>query len=52
MEALGFNEESIDNIRNYYNQIRDIANEQAKKIAEINKEQTQVGTDNSIEEEN
>lgn len=52
MEALGFNEESIDNIRNYYNQIRDIANEQAKKIAEINKEQTQVGTDSSIEEEN
>lgn len=52
MEALGFNEESIDNIRNYYNQIRDIANEQAKKISEINKEQTQVGTDNSIEEEN
>lgn len=52
MEALGFNEESIDNIRNYYNQIRDIANEQAKKIAEINKKQTQVGTDNSIEEEN
>ena len=52
MEALGFNEENIDNIRNYYDQIRDIANEQAKKIAEINKEQTQVGTDNSIEEEN
>lgn len=52
MEALGFNEESIDNIRNYYNQIRDIANEQAKKIAEINKEQTQVGTDSSLEEEN
>ena len=52
MEALGFNEESIDNIRNYYNQIRDIANEQAKKIAEINKEQTQVSTDNSLEEEN
>lgn len=51
MEALGFNEESIDNIRNYYNQIRDIANEQAKKIAEINKEQTQVGTDSSLEEE-
>lgn len=52
MEALGFNEESIDNIRNYYNQIRDIANEQAKKIAEINKEKTQVGTDSSLEEEN
>lgn len=52
MEALGFNEESIDNIRNYYNQIRDIANEQAKKIAEINKEQTQVSTDSSLEEEN
>ena len=52
MEALGFNEESIDNIRNYYNQIRDIANEQAKKIAEINKKQTQVGTDSSLEEEN
>lgn len=52
MEALGFNEESIDNIRNYYNQIRDIANEQAKKIAEINKEQTQVDTNSSLEEEN
>ena len=52
MEALGFNEESIDNIRNYYNQIRDISNEQAKKIAEINKEQTQVSTDSSLEEEN
>lgn len=52
MEALGFNEESIDNIRNYYNQIRDIANEQAKKIAEINKEQTQISTDSSLEEEN
>lgn len=51
MEALGFNEESIDNIRNYYNQIRDIANEQAKRLAEINKEQTQVGTDSSLEEE-
>lgn len=52
MEALGFTDENIDNIRDYYNQIRDLANEQAKKIAEINKEQTQVGTDSSLEEEN
>lgn len=51
MEALGFNEENIDNIRDYYNQIRDLSNEQAKRLAEINKEQTQVGTDSSLEEE-
>lgn len=51
MEALGFTDENIDNIRDYYNQIRDLSNEQAKKIAEINKEQTQVGTDSSLEEE-
>ena len=52
IEALGFNKESIDNVRKYYDQIRDIANEQAERIAEINKEQTQIGTDNSIEDEN
>lgn len=52
IEALGFNKESIDNVRKYYDQIRDIANEQAEKIAEINKEKTQIGTDNSIEDEN
>ena len=52
MEALGFNKESIDNVRKYYDQIRDIANKQAERIAEINKEQTQNGTDNSIEDEN
>lgn len=50
IEALGFNE--VDNVRKYYDQIRDIANEQAERIAEINKEQTQIGTDNSIEDEN
>lgn len=52
IEALGFNKESIDNVRKYYDQIRDIANAQAERIAEINKEQTQIGTDNSIEDEN
>lgn len=52
MEALGFTKESIENVRNYYDQIRDIANKQAERIAEINKEQTQIGTDNSIEDEN
>ena len=52
IEALGFNKESIDNVRKYYDQIRDIANKQAERIAEINKEQTQIGTDNSIEDEN
>ena len=52
MEALGFTKESIENVRNYYDQIRDIANKQAERIAEINKEQTQNGTDSSIEDEN
>lgn len=52
IEALGFNKESIDNVRKYYDQIRDIANAQAERIAEINKEKTQIGTDNSIEDEN
>ena len=52
MEALGFTKESIENVRNYYDQIRDIANKQAERIAEINKEQTQIGTDNSTEDEN
>lgn len=51
IEALGFTDEGIESIRAYYDKIRDIANEQAKKIAEINKEQTKVGTDRSIEEE-
>ena len=51
MEALGFTKESIENVRKYYDQIRDIANKQAERIAEINKEQTQNGTDSSIEDE-
>lgn len=51
VEALGFTDEGIESIRSYYDKVRDIANEEAKKIAEINKEQTEVGTDRSTEEE-
>lgn len=39
-----------DSIRDYYNQVRDIANEQAAKIAEINKKA--LTTDFDIENEN
>lgn len=52
MEALGFTEESIENIRQYYDKVRDISNTEAQKIAEANKEMTQLETDNSLNAEN
>ena len=51
LEELGFSEENIENIREYYNQIRDIANEEAKKLAAINSEKTTYSTDESLNQE-
>ena len=51
IEALGFTEESIENIRAYYDNIRDISNEGAKALAEANKELTQTQTSNQLESE-
>ena len=52
MEALGFTDESIENIRAYYDKVRDVQNSEAQRLAEANKERTSLGTDRDIENEN
>ena len=52
MEALGFTDESIENIRAYYDKVRDVQNSEAQKLAEANKERTSLGTDRDIDTEN
>ena len=52
MEALGFTDESIENIRAYYDKVRDIQNKEARRLAETNKERTNIGTDRDIDTEN
>ena len=52
MEALGFTDESIENIRAYYDKVRDVQNSEAQKLAEASKERTSLGTDRDIDNEN
>ena len=52
MEALGFTDESIENIRAYYDKVRDVQNSEAQRLAEASKERTSLGTDRDIETEN
>ena len=52
MEALGFTDESIENIRAYYDKVRDIQNSETQRLAEANKERTRLGTDGDIDNEN
>ena len=52
LEALGFTEETIDNIRAYYDKVRDISNQEAQRIAEINKEKVGYSVDTDKESEN
>lgn len=49
---LGYDDSSLDSIRQYYDKVRDIANEEAARIAEINKEALSMQTDNDIANEN
>lgn len=49
---LGYDDSSLDSIRQYYDKVRDIANEEAARIAEINKEALSLQTDNDIANEN
>ena len=49
---LGYDDSSLDSVRQYYDKVRDIANEEAAKIAEINKEALSLQTDNEIANEN
>lgn len=52
IEALGFTDESIENIRAYYDKIRDISNRETQRLADANKEYTSMGTDRDIDNEN
>lgn len=52
LEALGFTEETIDNIRAYYDKVRDISNQEAQRLAEINKEKVGYSVDTDKESEN
>lgn len=52
LEALGFTEETIDNIRAYYDKVRDISNQEAQRLAEINKEKVGYSVDSDKESEN
>ena len=52
MEALGFTDESIENIRAYYDKVRDVQNSEAQRLAEASKERTSLGTDRDIDTEN
>ena len=52
LEALGFTDESIENIRAYYDKVRDVQNTEAQRLAEANKERTSLGTDRDIDTEN
>ena len=51
LEELGFTDESLDNIRRYYDNIRDIQIEEASKLSKINIEKAEFQTDVDIENE-
>lgn len=51
LEELGFTDESLDNIRRYYDNIRDIQIEEANKLSKINIEKAEFQTDADIENE-
>ena len=51
IEELGFTDESLDNIRRYYDNIRDIQIEEANKLSKINIEKVEFQTDVDIENE-
>lgn len=52
LDALGFTDESIDNIRAYYDKVRDISNQEAQRLAQINKEKVSYSVDYDTETEN
>lgn len=52
MAALGFDEETIDNIREYYQKIRDIQNTEAQKLAEVERNAAKAENVNAVKEEN
>lgn len=52
IEALGFTDETIENIRAYYDKVRDIQNRETQRLADANKEITSIGTDRDIDNEN
>ena len=51
LEELGFTDESLDNIRRYYDNIRDIQIEEASKLSKINVEKVEFQVDIDIENE-
>ena len=51
VEELGFTDESLDSIRRYYDNIRDIQIEEASKLSKINIEKVEFQTDVDIENE-
>ena len=51
IEELGFTDESLDSIRRYYDNIRDIQIEEASKLSKINIEKVEFQTDVDIENE-
>ena len=51
IEELGFTDESLDNIRRYYDKIRDIQIEEASKLSKINVEKVEFQVDIDIENE-
>ena len=51
LEELGFTDESLDSIRRYYDNIRDIQIEEASKLSKINIEKVEFQTDADIENE-
>lgn len=52
IEALGFTDETIENIRAYYDKVRDIQNRETQRLADASKEITSMGTDRDIDNEN
>lgn len=52
IEALGFTDETIENIRAYFDKVRDIQNRETQRLADANKEITSMGTDRDIDNEN
>lgn len=51
IEELGFTDESLDSIRRYYDNIRDIQIEEASKLSKINVEKVEFQVDIDIENE-
>ena len=51
IEELGFTDESLDSIRRYYDNIRDIQIEEANKLSKINVEKVEFQVDIDIENE-